>query len=70
MRVKDQKKSWKEKAERDFAWVSVAEAAARLEEPELVSLLVQLPHNKAAWRFLCRDIEPAPLRPAADLALA
>ena len=52
MQVREQKRNWKEKTQRDFEWVTLVEAADRLQEGELISLVVGLPQNAAAWSFL------------------
>lgn len=52
MQVREQKKKWKEKAQREFEWVTLVEAVDRLQEGELASLVAGLPQNAAAWKFL------------------
>ncbi|ALN71793.1 NUDIX hydrolase [Aureimonas sp. AU20] len=60
MRVTGQKSAWKEQHERRFEWVTLREAAERLEEPELVSMVADLSENERARRFLRGGDKPAP----------
>ena len=42
MKVKDELKSWPEKKQRERRWMSPAEAAERVEEPQLAALLLSI----------------------------
>lgn len=55
LRVKRQKKHWKEQTQRSLAWVPLLEAADLVLEPELSSLLVRIPGNRLACAFIGRD---------------
>lgn len=52
LQVERQKKRWKERGERKLAWVGLLDAADRVLEPELSTLLVTLPAHQAACDFL------------------
>ncbi len=54
LRVKRQKKSWKEQDQRSLIWLPLLEAADRVLEPELSTLLIGLPGNQEACDFLSR----------------
>lgn len=52
MRVKRQKKRWKEMHERSLEWFTLMEAADHVLEPELSALLLQVAGNDEACRFI------------------
>lgn len=54
LRVKRQKKRWKEQGQRGTVWLPLLEAADRVLEPELSTLLISLPGNRKARDFLSR----------------
>ncbi|ALN75636.1 NUDIX hydrolase [Aureimonas sp. AU20] len=54
MRVKRQKKRWKEMEERQTSWLSLLDAADHVQEPELSTLIVRLPNNEKACTFIGR----------------
>ncbi len=56
LKVKREKKRWKERDQRTVTWVSLLDAADLVLEPELSTLLVNLPANTTACRFL-GDVE-------------
>ncbi|WP_244492515.1 NUDIX hydrolase [Aureimonas sp. AU22] len=55
LRVKRQKKRWKEQSQRKLIWAPVLDAADLVLEPELSSLLVGIPGNRRACAFIGRD---------------
>jgi 8-oxo-dGTP pyrophosphatase MutT (NUDIX family) len=55
LRVKRQKKRWKEQSQRTLIWVPLLEAADQVLEPELSSLLVAIPGSRRACAFIGRD---------------
>lgn len=52
LKVKRQKKRWKERDQRRTAWMSLLEAADLVLEPELGTLLTNIPTNVHACAFL------------------
>lgn len=52
LRVKRRKKRWKERDQRTVAWVSLLDAADLVLEPELSTLLANLPANAPVCAFL------------------
>lgn len=52
LRVKRQKKRWKERDQRRIAWVSLLDAADLVLEPELSTLLLKFPANVPACTFI------------------
>ncbi|MBB3938173.1 NUDIX hydrolase [Aureimonas phyllosphaerae] len=52
LKVKRQKKRWKERDQRTVRWVSLLEAADLVLEPELSTLMLNLPANVTACDFL------------------
>ncbi len=54
LRVKRQKRNWKEQHQRSTIWLPLLEAADAVMEPELSTLLVQIPGNRKACAFLGR----------------
>ncbi|WP_268915692.1 NUDIX hydrolase [Aureimonas psammosilenae] len=52
LRVKKQSENWKEAGERLQCWLGVLDAADRVQDPELSSLIVRLPDNRKACRFI------------------
>ncbi|WP_062015440.1 NUDIX hydrolase [Aureimonas sp. AU4] len=54
LRVKRQKKRWKEQHQRQTVWLPLLEAADSVLEPELSTLLIGIPGNPKACDFLGR----------------
>lgn len=54
LRVKRQKRSWKEQHQRSAVWLPLPQAADAVMEPELSTLLVRIPGNRKACEFLGR----------------
>lgn len=52
LRVKRQKKRWKEMGERQLGWFQLIEAADHVLEPELSTLLLRIAGNQEACHFL------------------